>query len=111
MHTIRAPGEIDHNRRRLFGTAAMCVAAVQLGIIRVANAQSATEKPKQLPELNGGRTRRSDRSNRSMPARSVSDTPTSVLPTALPSFFCTDGPMTFIVSWTSLPCWRKPATG
>jgi pimeloyl-ACP methyl ester carboxylesterase len=57
MNTIRAPGEIDHNRRRLFGTAAMCVTAVQLGLIRAANAQPSTEKTRQLPELKlGGNT-------------------------------------------------------
>jgi pimeloyl-ACP methyl ester carboxylesterase len=54
MHKIRALGEIDQNRRRFFGTTAISIAAVQLGIIRVANAQSATEKPKQLPQLNRG---------------------------------------------------------
>jgi pimeloyl-ACP methyl ester carboxylesterase len=37
--------DIDHNRRRLFGTAAMTIAAAQLGIVGAAAAQPDTTRP------------------------------------------------------------------
>ena len=43
---------IDHHRRRLFGAAAMSLAAAQFGIMRTAGAQEA--KPKQLPATRPG---------------------------------------------------------
>jgi len=45
--------DIDHNRRRLFGTAAMTIAAAQLGIVGAAAAQPDTTRPPAVkPETN-----------------------------------------------------------
>jgi dienelactone hydrolase len=46
--------EINHDRRRFFGTAAMTVAAVQLGSIGSAVAQSGQAKPAGLPTIRPG---------------------------------------------------------
>ena len=42
MHTLRKPGDINLNRRRFLGSAALTVAAAQLGILRSAEAFGAT---------------------------------------------------------------------
>jgi pimeloyl-ACP methyl ester carboxylesterase len=52
METITTSSAIDHDRRRLFGTAALTVAAAQLSIIGSANAQA--EKPAPLPTVRPG---------------------------------------------------------
>ncbi|HLZ66614.1 MAG TPA: alpha/beta hydrolase [Aliidongia sp.] len=46
--------EINHQRRRFFGTAAMTVAAVQFGMIGAANAQSSMAKSAVLPAVKPG---------------------------------------------------------
>ena len=46
--------EFNHSRRRFFGTAAMALAATQLGMIGVAQAQSATTKSPTLPAVKPG---------------------------------------------------------
>src|SRR5579859_555798 len=46
--------EINHQRRRFFGTAAMTVAAVQFGMIGAANAQSSMAKSAALPAVKPG---------------------------------------------------------
>jgi pimeloyl-ACP methyl ester carboxylesterase len=46
--------EINHRRRRLFGTAAMTFAAAQLGMIGSADAQSSKLKPADLPKIKPG---------------------------------------------------------
>jgi pimeloyl-ACP methyl ester carboxylesterase len=46
--------EINLHRRRFFGTAAMTIAAAQLGMIGSAQAQSAKTKPAGLPEIKPG---------------------------------------------------------
>ena len=46
--------EIDRHRRRFFGTAAMTLAAAQLGIVGAADAQPARTKPIQLPAIKRG---------------------------------------------------------
>jgi pimeloyl-ACP methyl ester carboxylesterase len=48
------PHEIDHLRRRFFGTAAMTIAAAQLAMIGSARAQSGNEKPAHLPTIKPG---------------------------------------------------------
>ena len=53
--------EINHHRRRFFGTAAMTIAAAQLGMIGSADAQSSKAKPADCPRSSRGRTRRSAR--------------------------------------------------
>ena len=49
---------IDHNRRRFFGAAALTAAAAQLGMLVPADAQPARTK---LPAVKPGRTSRSVR--------------------------------------------------
>jgi pimeloyl-ACP methyl ester carboxylesterase len=46
--------DINHDRRRLLGTAAMTIAAAQLGTIGTANAQSGKTKPAQPPAIKPG---------------------------------------------------------
>jgi pimeloyl-ACP methyl ester carboxylesterase len=45
---------INRQRRRFFGTAAMTLAAAQLGVLDFANAQSASEGPANLPAIKPG---------------------------------------------------------
>ena len=51
--------EINHDRRRFFGAAAMAVAAAQLGMIGSADAQASRSKPAACPRSSRERTRRS----------------------------------------------------
>jgi pimeloyl-ACP methyl ester carboxylesterase len=51
MDKIKTPEEIDHHRRRFFGTAAMTIAAAQLGMIGSAGAQPSKTK---LPAIKPG---------------------------------------------------------
>ena len=58
MCSIEIPEAIDHNRRRFFGTAAMTLAATQLGMFGSADAQSskglpATKRPSTQPSPAG----------------------------------------------------------
>ena len=46
--------EIDHHRRRFLRTAAMTIAAAQLGVVGAANAQPGKTKPTQLPAIKRG---------------------------------------------------------
>ena len=46
--------EIDRHRRRFCGTAAITIAAAQLGMIGLANAQAGKSKPTQLPAIKPG---------------------------------------------------------
>jgi pimeloyl-ACP methyl ester carboxylesterase len=48
------PHEINHLRRRFFGTAAMTIAAAQLGMIGFAHAQSGSARPARLPTIKPG---------------------------------------------------------
>lgn len=45
MHSFNIPDEIDQDRRRFFGAAAMAVAATQFGLIGPAQAQQTTGEP------------------------------------------------------------------
>jgi pimeloyl-ACP methyl ester carboxylesterase len=51
MHTFNRSEKIDQDRRRFFGTAAVTLAAAQLGIIGSAGAQT---EPKELPAIKPG---------------------------------------------------------
>jgi pimeloyl-ACP methyl ester carboxylesterase len=55
---IEMSDEIDHHRRRFLGTAAIAIAAVELGLIASANAQAAKTEPKtrakRLPTIKPG---------------------------------------------------------
>jgi pimeloyl-ACP methyl ester carboxylesterase len=48
------PHEINHLRRRFFGTAAMTIAAAQLGMIGFARAQFGSARPARLPTIKPG---------------------------------------------------------
>jgi pimeloyl-ACP methyl ester carboxylesterase len=54
MDTIGISDRIDHHRRRFFGTAAVTLAAAQLGMIGSANAQADRARPAQLPAIRPG---------------------------------------------------------
>lgn len=54
MHTIKMFEEINHPRRRFFGTAAMTLAAAQLGMTGSADAQASKAKPADLPKIKPG---------------------------------------------------------
>ena len=111
MDTIAKTEEIDHDRRRFFGAAAMTVAAAQLGMTGSADAEPAGKKLAGAPgkpgtntsfgslkQIDAGllecRLRRSG--SRRWPRR---------------SFFCTAGPTTFTALSMSRRCWRRRATG
>jgi hypothetical protein len=46
--------DINHHRRRLFGAAALTIAAAQLGMIGSADAQAGKTKPIELPAIKPG---------------------------------------------------------
>ena len=54
MDTIRTPEQINQDRRRFFGTAAMTVAAAQLALSGSARAESGKAKPAELPRVKPG---------------------------------------------------------
>ena len=54
MDTIKNPEQINQNRRRFFGTAAMTIAAAQLALTGSAQAESEKAKPADLPRLKAG---------------------------------------------------------
>jgi pimeloyl-ACP methyl ester carboxylesterase len=54
MDTIETSEQINHNRRRFFGAAAMTVATAQLGMLGSADAQSSKVTPKDMPAIKPG---------------------------------------------------------
>src|SRR5262249_47551858 len=54
MDTLKMFEDIDHHRRRFFGTAALGFAAAQLGMMGSADAQSSKTKPAQLAAIKPG---------------------------------------------------------
>ena len=54
MATIKTSDEINHDRRRFFGTAAMTLAAAQFVLSGSADAQSGKTKPADLPAIKPG---------------------------------------------------------
>ena len=54
MDKLKMPEEFNQNRRRFFGTAAMTIAAAQLGMIGSAAAQSSKTKSAGLPAVKPG---------------------------------------------------------
>jgi pimeloyl-ACP methyl ester carboxylesterase len=54
MDEIKTSEAVDHHRRRFFGTAAMTIAAAQLGIVSSASAQPAKTRSAQLPAVKPG---------------------------------------------------------
>jgi pimeloyl-ACP methyl ester carboxylesterase len=54
MDEIETSEDVDRNRRRFFGAAAMTFAAAQLGMVGSANAQAVKPSAKALPEIKPG---------------------------------------------------------
>ena len=54
MNPIKMSEQINDNRRRFFGTAVMTLAATQLGMLNLANAQPASPQQAQLPTTQPG---------------------------------------------------------
>ena len=54
MNSIRMSEEIDHQRRRFLGNAAMAIAATQFGVLSSANAQSAKTSSANVPAIKPG---------------------------------------------------------
>jgi pimeloyl-ACP methyl ester carboxylesterase len=54
METIKHSEEVNQNRRRFFGGAAIAIAAAQLGLIQSAAAQSGNQKPTKAPAMQAG---------------------------------------------------------
>ena len=54
MDKIKTSEDVDHQRRRLFGAAAMTFAAAQFGMIGSANAQAIKASQKELPAVKPG---------------------------------------------------------
>src|SRR5579862_857297 len=54
MDKIKTSEDVDHQRRRLFGAAAMTLAAAQLGMVGSASAQGVKPSAKALPEIKPG---------------------------------------------------------
>ena len=54
MDTIETSEQINHNRRRFFGAAAMTVATAQLGMLASADAQSSKVTPTDMPAIKPG---------------------------------------------------------
>jgi pimeloyl-ACP methyl ester carboxylesterase len=54
MDATKTLEKIDQRRRRLFGTAALAIAAAQLGKIGIVDAQPSKTKPTQLPSIKPG---------------------------------------------------------
>ena len=54
MDTIETSEQINHNRRRFFGAAAMTVATAQLGMLGSADAQSSKVTPTDMPAIKPG---------------------------------------------------------
>ena len=54
MNSIKLLEPASHNRRRFLGTAAMTLAAAQLGMLDLANAQSTSTGPANLPTIKPG---------------------------------------------------------
>jgi pimeloyl-ACP methyl ester carboxylesterase len=54
MDKIKTSEDVDHQRRRLFGAAAMTFAAAQLGMVGSANAQTIKASQKELPAVKPG---------------------------------------------------------
>ena len=54
MNPIKLSEPVNTDRRRFFGTAAMTLAATQLGMFNLANAQPAASRPVDLPTTKPG---------------------------------------------------------
>jgi pimeloyl-ACP methyl ester carboxylesterase len=54
MMKVKLAQQVDQERRRFFGTAALTIAAAQLGMIGSAHAQSSSKKPTHLPAIKPG---------------------------------------------------------
>ena len=107
MGTTNTSEHIDVHRRRLFGTAALTLAAAQFGVIGSTDAET---RPAQLRAVKLG-------TNTSFgPLKQIDAGLLNVgyaergTPMVPRSSFCTAGPTTFTALSTSHLCWRRRAT-
>jgi hypothetical protein len=100
--------QIDHSRRRFVGTAAVSAAAAQLGLTRTAPAQT---KSSSLPAIKPGLNTSFGPLKQVLPATSMLAMPNPARAMVLPSFCCTAGLTTSIVSSMLRRYWRRPAVG
>ena len=111
MNPIKMSEQINDNRRRFFGTAAMTLAATQLGMLNLANAQPASPQEAQLPTTQPG-TNTSFGPLKQIDAGLLNIGYAEAGPATAPrSFFCMAGRTTFTALSMSLLCWLRQATG
>ena len=104
-------GEINHDRRRFFGTAAMTLAAVGLGTVGSAKAQSGKAKPADVPTIKPG-TNTSFGSLKQIDAGLLNVGYAEAGPADGPAVILLHGgPTIFTAMSMSRPCWRRRATG
>ena len=102
MDKIKTLQDVDHRRRHLVGTAALTLAAAQLGMIGAVDAQPAKAK---LPTVKPG-------SHTSFgPLKQIDAGLLSVGYAVHRCCFCTAGPTTFTALSMSRRCWRRRAIG
>lgn len=102
--------EINHERRKFFGVAAMTIAAVELGMAGAAMAQSGQASAARLPDIKRG-THTSFAALKQIRAGVLEVGYAEAGPAEGRLFCCcTAGPMTFIPMSTLRPCLLKPAT-
>ena len=103
--------EIKYDRRRFLRTAAMTIAAAQLGRTGSAAAQSSRANPATVPPIKPG-TNKSFGSLKQIDAGVLNVGYAEAGPTVvLRSFFCTAGPTTFTASSMLPLCWLRRVTG
>ena len=108
MDKIKTSKDVDFRRRHFVGTAALTVAAAQLGMIGVVDAQSGKAK---LPSVKPG-SHTSFGPLKQIDAGLLNVGYAEAGPAmVLQSFFCTVGPTTFTALSMSRRCWRRPAIG
>ena len=113
MNSVKVSQQIDRNRRRFFGTAALTLAATQFGMLSFASAQPASAKPSKQtvpPASDPGRQTNVLRAHwkqiKSMRGLSLTlATLKPAPPMVRPSFFFMAGRTTFTVLSTLLRCW------
>jgi hypothetical protein len=111
MDTIKMPNEINLHRRCFFGTAAVTVAAAQLGMIGSASAQAGTAKASALPAIKPG-TNKSFGPLKQIDAGVLNIGYAEAGPADGPAVILMHGWPYDIYSYVDVaPCWPRRATG